>query len=150
MQHNEIIWVRGDVVVTMIPVAGGEAIRKEYKNLVVSSGKTILAKLLAHDASYVGEYISKIGFGTGNTAAAIGDTGLKALVLSKAVTITYPAFNQVMFSATMNDNEGGSSTYQEIGLLSSGTSKLFSRLVISPITKSTLYKIQVDWTISFQ
>jgi hypothetical protein len=116
----------------------------------VNNGKTILAKLLGHDVAYVGDFISKIAFGTSGTVPVDTNTDLGAEVLQKTATVTYPSINSVMFTATMLDTEGGSLTYQELGLKSDATGMLFSRLVIPAITKSSLYKIQVDWTISFQ
>lgn len=149
MNINETIKVRGDVRITMTDLNGRSHII-ELKNLVVNNGKTILARLLGHDVAYTGEYISHIAFGTSGTAPVVTNTALGAEVLSKQVTVTYPAFNSVMFSATMLDTEGGSNVFQEIGLKSAGTGMLFSRLVIPAITKSSLYKILVEWTISFQ
>lgn len=146
---NEFIKVRGDVVITKI-YNDGRREQQELRNLVVNGGKTILAKLLGHDAAYVNEYLASISFGTGTVAPAVADTALGAEVVRKTAVVTYPATNSVMFSATMLDTEGGTSTYTEIGLLSSTTAKLFSRLAIPAIVKSSLYKIQVDWTISFQ
>lgn len=151
MQIEEIISVRGSVTVKVINAVTGIVEQEIHKdNLVVTSGKKILARLLGHDVAYTGEYVAAIGFGTSNTAAVVGQTALIAKVLEKAATVTYPADNSVKFTATMLDTEGGTSTYQEIGLLSQATGTLFSRLVISPITKSSIYKIQVEWIISFQ
>lgn len=145
---QDTITVRGDVKITITGPEGVQTI--EQKNLVVNNGKTILTKLLGHDVAYTGEYISHIAFGTSGTAPTVTNSVLGAEVLSKPATVTYPAYNSVMFSATMLDTEGGSNTFQELGLKSEATGILFSRLAIPSITKSSLYKIQVDWTISFQ
>ena len=145
---EEIIKVRGDVKITITGPDGDEI--REYKNLVVNNGKTILARLLGHDVAYAEEYISKIAFGTSGDAPVVTNTALGAEVLAKTATVSYPAYNSVMFSAVMLDTEGGANTFQEMGLKSYNGNILFSRLVIPAITKSALYKIQVDWTISFQ
>jgi len=147
--QQDSIKVKGEVDITIL-YNDGTTEKRHYDNLVVTNGKTILAKRLAGDVAYASDQISKIAFGTNGTAAVVGNATLGAEVLSKAVTVSYPAANSVMFSATMLDSEGGTSTYQELGLKSHTNNILFSRLVISPITKSNLYKIQVDWTISFQ
>jgi hypothetical protein len=144
---SDRIKVRGDVDIRLYH-QDGSVQPLAYRNLVVNGGKTILAKLLAND--YDGEYIDAIAFGTGSTAPAVSDVALEAQVLVKTATPSYPAFNSVMFTTVMDVYEGGTATFQEVGLVSHTTRKLFSRLVINPIMKSTLYKIEVDWTISFQ
>jgi len=146
---REQIGVRGDVDLTLT-FEDGTSQLLQYHNLVVTDGKTTLAKLLGGDAGYAAGAVDQVAFGTGSTAPVVGNIALEAEVLTKTATVTYPSASSVKFSATMEANEGGTSTYQELGLKSSGTGKLFSRLVITPIAKSTLYKIQVDWTISFQ
>ena len=145
---KDTIKVSGEVLLTIEGPLGKEV--RHYKNLVVNNGKTILAKLLGNDVAYIGDFVSKIAFGTSGTAPVATNTALGAEVLQKAATVTYPSINSVMFSATMLDTEGGSNIFQELGLKSDATGMLFSRLVIPAITKSSLYKIQVDWTISFQ
>ncbi len=148
---EEVIRAKGTVRVSLRNVLTGEIVESHDYNLIVSVGKTILAKLLGGDAAYAGlEHISKIAFGTGSTAAATTDTALESEQLAKDVTVSYPAFNKVMFAATMGADEGGSLTYQEMGLKSDATGILFSRIVINPIAKSTLYEIDIEWTISFQ
>lgn len=143
------IKVRGDVDIRLY-YQNGDMQPIAYRNLVVNGGKTILAKLLGHDADYIGEYIDAIAFGGGATAPDVSNEALEDEILVKAATASYPAFNSVMFSAVMDVYEGGTATFQEVGLVSHSTRKLFSRLAINPIMKSTLYKIEVDWTISFQ
>jgi len=146
---GENIKVRGDVDIRLYRHDGSmEAL--EYRNLVVNGGKSILAGLLGNSSAYTGEYIDAIAFGTGSTAPDVSNTTLQTQVLTKTASASYPAFNSVMFTAVMDVADGGTATFQEVGLLSHATQKLFSRLVINPITKSTLYKIEVDWTISFQ
>jgi hypothetical protein len=144
--------MRGDVKIFLVNAATGKrTLHLEKKNLIVNTGKTVMARLLGGDAAYKNlEHITKIGFGTDNTAADSSQTALLAEEFEKAATVDYPAFNQARFTTTMEAAEGGSFTYREIGLKSDATEKLFSRLVISPVAKSSAYKIQVEWTISFQ
>ena len=145
---KDTVKVKGELKVSLL-YEDGRAVVHEHRNLVMQVGKTVLCKLLAHDPTYVNEYISKIGFGTNSTAAADSQTALVAQVLTETATPTYPASNSVTFTAVMGVADGGTATYQELGLLTNLTSMLFSRVVISPILKSSLYRIQVEWTISF-
>ncbi|KAA0888781.1 phage tail protein [Oryzomonas rubra] len=145
---EEFIKVIGNVVITKIYNDGRREVVWDDHNLVVNVGKTILAKLLSHDANYLNDYISTIAFGTGTAAVTSTDTAMQAQQFSAAVTTSYPAYNQVTFSATMGATDGGSYTYTELGLLSA-SGKMFAHLIVSAITKSAAYKIQVDWTMTF-
>jgi len=151
MNIGEMIGLRGDLKISVRTLDGTLVEERDIQNLIVNGGKTLVAKLLGGDASYKNlEHITKMAFGTSNQAAATADTALIDEQFEKAVTVTYPAYNKVMFATTMEGNEGGSFTYQELGLKSDATEILFSRVIITPITKSTLYKITVEWTISVQ
>ena len=149
IQRREVVRVRGDVTISIFGTDGSVQLL-EYHNLVVNGGKSILAGLLGHSSTYANEYLDTVAFGTGSNVPDIGNTGLQTPILTDAAAATYPAFNSVMFTATMQSNEGVGSTFQELGLMSHATGKLFSRLTISPITKDNQSMIQVDWTISFQ
>jgi hypothetical protein len=146
MQQNESIKVTGDVKITITGIDGSREVR-ELKNLVVTNGKTLLCSLLA---GVVAQFVRYIAFGTGATAPVVGNTALEAFVLSKAVTVTYPAANQVKFAAEMTTSEGNGNTFQEIGLYCATDNNMFSRLVIASISKTVAYRIQVEWVISFQ
>lgn len=147
----ESVSMRGDVKVWLVDVSTGDRQLHAKQNLIVRNGKTIMAKLLGGDAAYKNiEHISKVAFGTSATAAVDTQTALVSEQFVKAATVDYPAFNQVRFSSTMEAAEGGSNIYQELGLKTAGGNLLFSRIVIAAITKSSAYKIQVEWTISFQ
>jgi hypothetical protein len=151
MNVGEMMTLRGDLKIFVRELDGTLVEEREVQNLIVNGGKTLVAKLLGGDASYKNiEHITKIAFGTSSTAAAAANTALGAEQYEKAVAVSYPAYNKVMFTTTMEGNEGGSFTYQELGLKSDATEILFSRVIITPITKSTLYKITVEWTISIQ
>ena len=144
---KESIKMRGDVDITLRFRDGHEE-AFSIQNLIMQGGKTLLSKLLAGPGATT-EYISKIGFGTSNAATVDTQTSLQAQVLTEAVTPTYPAYNSVMFTGTMGVSDGGSGVFQELALLTAANTML-SRVVIPAITKSALFSIQVQWTISFQ
>lgn len=147
----DTIRLRGDVRITIEDEETGEVEIQEYRNLVVTNGKEVVAKLLGGDASYADlEEVNTIAWGTGAAAPAAGNTDLAAQQFTKTAAVTYPAANQVTFDATMLGAEGGSFTYAEIGLKTKTTGILFSRALISPFVKSTAKKHRVVWTISIQ
>ena len=151
MSFQENQKIIGEVKVSKVFADGRKVLHQHKKNLIVNTGKTVMPKLLGGDASYKNlEHISKIDFGDGVTPPAVADTALESSRFTKAAVATYPAFNKVQFDSTMESAEGGSYVYTELGLLTDATDKLFSRIAITPITKSSLYKIAVEWIISFQ
>jgi hypothetical protein len=66
----------------------------ERENLVTNAGLTALANLLGNNTS--GEMVSIVGFGTGNTPAAAGDTALGA----------NPAYYNAVGTITIGPNGG--------------------------------------------
>lgn len=147
---QELIRVTGEVRITITEADGSQEIR-EIKNLVMRETKTILAKRLANDAGYADAHVDRISFGTSDVAAVDDQTNLQGTVATPAaaIAVAYPAYNSVKFTATLLGTEGGTATYQELGLFTVDE-KMVSRVVIAPIAKSADRKIQVDWTISFQ
>lgn len=151
MQIIEKIKPVGSVTVTVEDVTTGKIVSKlDKENLVVTTGRNMLARYLGGYAGQGAEFIDRVAFGTDGTAAIPSNTGLGNQSLIKDATVSYPADGQVKFTAVMEAVEGGTLTYREIGLLSAESGTLFSRLVIPAIEKSSIYKITVDWTISFQ
>lgn len=144
---EESIKVSGEVRFTK-KFADGRIELGIFKNLVVTVGKSLLAKRLAGDST---EYITKLVFGTGSTAANVTDTALVS-PSSPAynVTFAYPAANSVKFVASMAPGEGNGNTFTEMGLMTAAGT-LFSRLVLqTPVVKTSEYALDIEWTISFQ
>ena len=114
------------------------------ENLVVSIGKTDVAKLLAGDAA--GKKVSKIAVGTSATTPAAGDTALTG-AFSKAVTgYSFPEGNSVLFSWSIEDNEANGMTIREFGLLTDDDT-LFARKTRSDIVKTSAVRLVGTWKI---
>lgn len=89
----------------------------ERDNLFVNAGLPSLASLMAGTTS--GEYALAVGFGSGNTAPAIGDTDISAPKYYNAVGSNTLAGAAVTFdyALTLNVDYGASGiTIQELGL----------------------------------
>jgi hypothetical protein len=95
----------------------------ERENLVVSAGLTALASLLGGTTS--GEFVSVVGFGSGNTAPAGGDTALGATPAyynaSGIVTIgpsggVAAGSVQIAYQLVSTDYAANPLTIQELGL----------------------------------
>lgn len=151
MNMQDGLRLTGDVMVILEDVETGVLTEIARKNLVVTTGKDLVAKLLGGHVSFAAlEEITTIAWGTSGTAAAVGDTSLGDQQFEKAASVTYLGAGQVAFEATMLDSEGGNHTYREIGLKTKTSGILFSRVVIPEVTKSTSYKLRVVWTITVQ
>ena len=121
-------------------------------NKVVSSsgyGRNLLARVLAGDATYPPE-ITSASLGTGNLAAADGDTNLQTPVAT-GLTITNMTVtnDQLQVDVFVPDGSLPNGTYKEFGLFCGG--RLFCRIIISPsYTKGsgedTLFSYQLTLT----
>lgn len=118
----------------------------QYQNLVVTSGRSIFARLLLADTTYTGA-INYGALGTGATAAAAGDTTLGTEVFRKiyATRTRSGAQATVDFYYSKGDTNG---TYTEFGCFIDGTAstdsgQLFNRVLTGGWTKSSIEAMTV-------
>lgn len=119
------------------------------RNLVVDLGKESLAKLLTNDDNT--RYISRVGFGEGNTPPSSLDASLTNQFLKAVDSFDFPTVNQARFQFTCALNECNGMTIREFGLFSNdpGNTMFARRLALSPIVKTNAISIQGNWTITF-
>lgn len=123
------------------------------KNLVVQTGKNIIASLLVADLSgnSGGEKPSKMQVGTSNVPVSVDDTALKSPVSSSPVALTSAnrINNQVTYSATFQIGTA-IGTLCEVGIIGkyNGEDVLFSRSVFPPITKEQDDELTIRWAIT--
>lgn len=116
-------------------------VRRTVKcNLVVQSGRNVLAGILNGETTYTG-IINYGALGTSATAVASGDTKLGAEVKRKQVATRTRSGSQINFDFyySKSDTNG---TYQEFGMFIDGTStvdtgQLFNHLLTGGWTKSS-------------
>src|SRR5690242_3207610 len=80
----------------------------EEKNLVVTLGKTNIAKLLGGDAQ--GKTIDKISIGTSGITATTDDNTITGAFTKGISSITYPDAQSVMFHFDIDNTEGNGIT----------------------------------------
>ena len=115
-------------------------------NLVVTAGKNWIAGRM-YDTSIPDE-MSHMAIGTGNTAAAAGDTGLGTEAGRVALTSTTVAANSVAYVATFAAGIGtGAITEAGIFNASSGGTML-CRTVFSVINKGAADTLGITWTVT--
>lgn len=115
-------------------------------NLVVTLGKTNIAKLLGGDVS--GLAITKIAVGTNGAATNVADNALTNM-FSKAITsVSYPDANSIMFHFDIDNIDANGLTIREFGLLNSGD-VLFARKVReAEIVKTNAIRLVGTWKIT--
>lgn len=123
----------------------------ETRNLVVQSGREVLARLLAGDTAYSGE-INYGALGTSSAAPAAGDAQLGAEVARKLFARRRRTTTQIGFDFFYSkaDTTG---TYQEFGLFIDGTAsadsgQLFNRALTGGWVKGAGDAMTVTITIN--
>lgn len=140
---------------TLEPLYGAGLLTKftEKNNIIVTSGRTVLARLLSGDATYTGE-INYGALGSNSTAPANGDTTLGTEVYRKlAASQAYDAnIAYVDFFYEAGDTNG---TYEEFGNFIDGgagadTGQLFSHIATGGWVKTASESLFVscEYTVS--
>lgn len=120
---------------------------RAVKNLVVTAGKVVIADRLG-DSTPSKDAMTHMALGTGNTAAANGDTTLQTEAGRVALTSATPSSNTVVYVATFG---AGTATgaIVEAGLFNDGTTgDMLCRSVFSTITKGASDSLTITWTVT--
>lgn len=143
---DDALSVRGDLVVLKTD-EHGQTEENQFKNLVVSVGKTFIASRMAANTVNV---MSHMATGTGNTAAVVADTTLETELARVALTVTggTPSSNTVTYSATFPAGTG-TGALTEAGIFNdSTTGSMLCRTVFPVINKQAADTITITWVIS--
>jgi hypothetical protein len=120
--------------------------RIRENNLVVTLGKTNIAKLLGGDAA--GKPITQISVGDSNNTATVGDTVITD-AFTKAITgVSYPDAQSVMISFEIENSEANGLTIREFGLLNPDNVLCARKVRDSQILKSNAIRLVGTWTIT--
>jgi hypothetical protein len=127
--------------------AKNEVTDKVISNLVVSSGKTIIATLLSGGTGAM----THMAVGSGTTAAVIADVALESQISNRvALTSTTPATNTVTYVATFAPGVS-TGNLTEAGLFNDATNTttaMLARTVFPLITKEAADTITITWVIT--
>ena len=120
----------------------------ESDNLIVDGARMLHARLIGGDT--LNRSVTRVGFGTGTTAPAAGNTSLAAGAHIKAVDgVTYPAANQVRFAISLGTAEFNTRAISEFGLFAADGTLYARRVRATPIHKDTDISLTGTWTITF-
>jgi len=144
------ITVSGWVKITHFDSTGTILNIEEGKNLVVSSGKNFLSKLLNGLSTAPFKYMA---VGTDVTAENVAQTTLIAEVTTpsnmarKEATATYVPDFQAKLSAVFTNNSGSPITLKEAGLFDIAENML-ARKTFGDKIISASEAIQIDWSVA--
>lgn len=129
-------------------VGAGRKIAEEWgHNRVTHAGREMLRDLLAGDAGLSG--ITDFAFGTGDTAAAFGDTVLEAQIFRSAVSDLVKDTLRLTAKYFLSSTQLNGETIREAGLFSDEDT-LFARYVLpTPIAKTAVIAVTFTWGITF-
>lgn len=145
MISEQLNSITGDIVAVLYDEHGNEKFRQEVKNLVVTTGKNLIASRLVGTASNV---ISHMAVGTGTTAPAAGDTTLVTELTRVAISSGTASGNVATYVATFAPGVGTGSI-NECGLLNASTAgTLLARSTSVIVTKGALDTLALTWTIT--
>lgn len=138
--------MRGNVLLTVRDAETGRVIqRQRVKNLVVDTGRTLIAQLLSGSAPRP----SHLAVGTSSTAVGGSDTTLISEVGRVAITTGSVSGNVLTIAAYIGSAVANGFTLREVGLLNAASGgTLFARALISSIVKSSSVTITVTWTFT--
>ena len=142
---NDSIKVTGELKLTLTRPDGNVKHEVIIPNLVVTTGKNYIASRMK-DASATA--MSHMAIGTGNTAAAAGNTALGSEAGRVALTSTTVSNNDVAYVATFPAGTG-TGALTEAGIFNASSSgTLLCRTVFSVINKASADTLGITWTVS--
>lgn len=171
MRFNDVVGMRGEVLITSIDEFGNSKILVDDRNLIVLNGRRLVA---THVLTGSGAYITDIAFGNGGTA--IGDPNVVLQVLSTETTVnsTIPnllintdytftvdasslaiptAKPKLIYTINipkLNTNVNGKQINEMALMLNTTpTATAFAIKRFSTITKSDSILLNVNWTLFF-
>lgn len=142
---NDQIKVTGAVRLQVIGPDGVVKEEHEFKNLVVTAGKTFIASRMVGTASNV---MSHLAIGTSATAPAAGDTTLGAEAGRVALSGSTASSNTVTYTATVPAGTG-TGAIVEAGIFNAGASgTMLCRTTFSVINKGAADSLAATWVIT--
>lgn len=144
---NDILQLKGIVRIKVFSVSTGELLEDyEDRNLVVNGGRTAVTKLLGGDVA--NRSLTKISFGTNNTAPSATDSAITSPFTKSLGTVSYPSISSVKYEWTLESGEANGKAIAEIGLLCNDNT-LFARKTREVINKNSDIRLVGSWEITF-
>lgn len=145
MNAQELIKASGSLRVVITGADGQVKEEHDFKNLIVSVGKSFVASRMVGAASNV---MSHMAVGSGTTAASAGDTTLGSELGRVALAAGTAASNVVTYTATFPAGTG-TGAVTEAGILNAASvGTLLCRTVFAVVNKGADDAMSVTWTVT--
>lgn len=137
--------VTGNLTITLYDKDNNVKDYREIKNLIVTSGKVLMAQLLAGE---VVDIPSHMALGTDNTAAEISQTTLLAEVGRASFAASATQSSTITFSSTFRAGVA-TGALTEAGIFNAAVGgTMLCRTVFSTITKNASDTLTVNWNVA--
>lgn len=145
MNTQEMIKATGALKIVLRGADGQVKHEQEVKNLVVTTGLGFIASRMK-DAT--ANAMSHMALGSGNTAAAAGDTALGTELGRVALTSTTVTGNQVVYVASFGAG-AGTGAVTEAGIFNAGAAgTMLCRTVFAVVNKAAGDTMSITWTVT--
>jgi hypothetical protein len=167
---RDIVDMQGRVRITLLDRAGRIVHDRFYRNLIVSSGRLLMAHLFAGPgetpvSGATPAQVSHMGVGTGANKVADGQTNLFEPVLRVPIrkvnhelflTDTEPKMTRVattltaVFDYDEANGTNGSASLREAGIFTAADNgDMYNRVTFEEVTKTKAFKLTLNWKIIF-
>lgn len=144
MKQEENIKLTGNLTIVLNRENGTKDVY-EHKNLVVTTGKNFIASRMKDTTDAA---MSHMAIGSGNTAAAAGDTALGTQLDIQSLTSTTVSTNTVTYAATFGAGSGTGAVAEAGVFNASSSGTMLCRSVFSVVNKAAGDSMTVTWVIT--
>jgi|TARA_B100002019_G_C21092593_1_gene509384 hypothetical protein len=144
MKQEENIKLTGNLTIVLNRENGTKDVY-EHKNLVVTTGKNFIASRMKDTTDAA---MSHMAIGSGNTAAAAGDTALGTQLDIQSLTSTTVSTNTVTYAATFGAGNGTGAVAEAGVFNASSSGTMLCRSVFSVVNKAAGDSMTVTWVIT--
>lgn len=142
---NDMIKIAGDINIKLLDDSGNVTYDSGNRNMVVSSGRDLIASLVAGTETAP----THIALGTSNATTALNQTALLGEVGTRRVfNSVYTTGNVVTFVTTFPSGAGTAGTFREAGLFNASTAgTMMCRSSFNAFTKTTADNLVITWNV---
>ena len=146
--NEQILHISGQVEITLYGADGEVKDHRSVHNMVVATGREIIASLLAGDNAYTRP--SKMQVGTGTRTPDLTDVALQNPIASAKIALDNGngtrTNNSVTYTATFNPGVG-SGAITEAAVMNDN-STLLNRTTFAVVNKAAADTLTINWTVT--